>query len=69
MAKLTANPSPALAGQTVTLSAAGSTDQGTITGYKWDLEGKGTYETSTGTTPTHHHLFRRPSAITRWASK
>ncbi len=52
VAKLTASPNPALMGQSVTLSAAGSTDQGTITGYKWDLEGQGTYETSTGTTPT-----------------
>ncbi|HVR05195.1 MAG TPA: N,N-dimethylformamidase beta subunit family domain-containing protein [Solirubrobacteraceae bacterium] len=52
VAQLTATPNPVQVGKTVTLSAAGSTDQGTITDYKWDLEGKGTYETNTGTTPT-----------------
>jgi PKD repeat protein len=62
--KLTANPSPALTGQTVTLSAAGSTDQGTITGYRWDLEGRGTYETSTGTTPTIATSFATVGAHT-----
>ncbi len=64
VAKLTASPNPALAGQTVTLSAAESTDQGTITGYKWDLEGKGTYETSTGTTPTVTTSFATVGAHT-----
>ncbi len=64
VAKLTASPNPTLTGQTVTLSAAGSTDQGTITGYKWDLEGKGTYETSTGTTPTITTSFATVGAHT-----
>jgi PKD repeat protein len=64
VAKLTATPNPALTGQSVTLSAAGSTDQGTITGYKWDLEGKGTYETSTGTTPTITTSFATVGAHT-----
>jgi PKD repeat protein len=64
VAKLTATPNPALSGQSVTLSAAGSTDQGTITGYKWDLEGKGTYETSTGTTPTIITSFATTGAHT-----
>ncbi|HXA54020.1 MAG TPA: LamG-like jellyroll fold domain-containing protein, partial [Solirubrobacteraceae bacterium] len=64
VAKLTASPNPAIAGQTVTLSAAESTDQGTITGYKWDLEGKGTYETSTGTTPTITNSFASVGAHT-----
>ena len=52
VAKLSASPNPALTGQTVTLNASGSTDQGAITDYKWDLDGDGTYETDTGTTPT-----------------
>ncbi len=50
-ARLTAKPNPALTGQTVTLDASGSTDQGTITDYRWDLDGNGTYETDTGTNP------------------
>jgi PKD repeat protein len=50
--KLTATPNPALTGQTLTLSAAGSTDQGMITDYKWDLNGSGEYATDTGATPT-----------------
>ncbi len=52
VAKLTASSNPAIAGKNVTLSAAESTDQGTITDYRWDLEGKGEYTTDTGTTPT-----------------
>jgi PKD repeat protein len=61
---LTANPNPALVGQTVALSAAGSTDQGTITDYKWDLDGSGSYATDTGTTPTTSTSFATPGAHT-----
>jgi hypothetical protein len=50
-ARLSTAPTPALSGQTVTLDASASTDQGTITDYKWDLNGDGTYETDTGTNP------------------
>jgi hypothetical protein len=50
-ARLSAKPNPALTGQSVTLDASGSTDQGTIVDYKWDLDGNGTYETDTGTNP------------------
>jgi PKD repeat protein len=50
-ARLGVKPSPALTGQNVTLDASASTDQGTITDYKWDLDGNGTYETDTGTNP------------------
>jgi len=51
-ARIAATPSPALTGQTVTLSAAGSTDQGAIVDYKWDLTGSGSYTTDTGSKPT-----------------
>ena len=60
VAKLSASPNPGLVGQTVTLNASESTDQGTITGYKWDLNGEGTYETNTGTTPTVTTSFKTP---------
>jgi PKD repeat protein len=49
--KASATPNPVSVGQNVTIDASGTTDQGTITDYKWDLDGNGTYETDTGTTP------------------
>jgi YD repeat-containing protein len=53
LASFTASPNPATAGQVVAFNAAGSSDpDGTITKYEWDLDGNGTFETSTGTTPT-----------------
>jgi PKD repeat protein len=48
----TATPSPAATRQTVTFNASASKDDGTIAKYEWDLDGNGSYETSTGTTPT-----------------
>src|SRR6185312_11605712 len=51
IAKVTASPSPALTGQSVTIDASGSTDQGAITDYKWDLDNSGTFATDTGSTP------------------
>ncbi len=57
-AKVKATPSPALTGQTVTLDAGESTDQGTITDYKWDLNGGGEYSTDTGATPTATTSFQ-----------
>ncbi len=51
-ARLSSAPTSVLTGQTVKLSAAASTDQGTITDYKWDLTGSGSYTTDTGATPT-----------------
>jgi PKD repeat protein len=64
VAKLKASPNPALTGQTVTLNASESTDQGTITDYKWDLNGEGTYETNTGATPTVTTSFQTPGTHT-----
>jgi PKD repeat protein len=62
---LTLNPSPAVTGQNVTLSGAGSTDgAGTITDYKWDLNGSGKYETDTGSSPTLTHAFNEPGTYT-----
>ncbi|HEY2766808.1 MAG TPA: PKD domain-containing protein [Solirubrobacteraceae bacterium] len=51
-AKVTVSPNPALSGQQVTLDASGSTDQGTITDYKWDLDNSGSFATDTGSTPS-----------------
>jgi PKD repeat protein len=51
-ANVTVSPNPAITGQSVTLDASGSTDQGTITDYRWDLDNSGSFATDTGSTPT-----------------
>jgi PKD repeat protein len=55
---LKASPTTALTGQTIKLDASESTDQGTITDYKWDLDGSGKYATDTGATPTTTTSFQ-----------
>jgi PKD repeat protein len=58
VAAFTATPSPVLSGVPVSLNASGSTDpDGSIVKYEWDLDGNGTYETSTGTTPSSSRTF------------
>jgi PKD repeat protein len=57
-AALSASPSSPSAGDSVTFSAAGSSDpDGTIVDYKWDLDGDGTFETDTATTSTASRVF------------
>jgi hypothetical protein len=51
-AAIAANVAVPLVGQQVTYSAAGSTGDPGIASYAWDLDGNGTFETPTGTTPT-----------------
>jgi PKD repeat protein len=51
-AAISANVAVPLVGQQVTYSAAGSTGDPAIASYQWDLDGNGTFETNTGTTPT-----------------
>lgn len=51
-------PAQAVSGQTITLDASGSKDpDGTIAAYAWDLDGNGSMETSSGTSPTLKHAF------------
>jgi YD repeat-containing protein len=53
VASFVANPNPALPDEQITLDGSDSTDpNGTVEDYAWDLDGDGTYETDTGTTPT-----------------
>ena len=53
VARFTATPNPVATGQTVTFNGSTSSDpDGSITKYEWDLDGNGSYETNTGTTPT-----------------
>jgi hypothetical protein len=64
--QLQATPSSVTTGQTVALSAARSYDpDGTIAEYRWDRDANGSYETSTGTTPsTTVGPFPNPGVIT-----
>jgi len=57
VAKLAATPGTALLGQQVALSAAGSSDDNGIAKYEFDLDGDGTFETATGTTPSASTAF------------
>jgi YD repeat-containing protein len=51
-ASFTLTPSPAPIGSAVSFDASGSSDpDGTIAKYEWDLDGNGTYETNSGSTP------------------
>ncbi|HET9197317.1 MAG TPA: PKD domain-containing protein, partial [Solirubrobacterales bacterium] len=53
LASFTVAPNPAQAGQLVSFDGSASSDpDGTIAKYEWDLDGNGSFETSTGTTPT-----------------
>lgn len=52
VAKITATPANVTVGQKANLSAAGSSDDNGIARYDWDLDGNGSYETATGTSPT-----------------
>jgi subtilisin-like proprotein convertase family protein len=62
-ASLTASPNPVAAGASVLLDARGSNDpDGTIVKYDWDLDGNGSFETTSGATPTRTHTY--PNAAT-----
>ncbi len=61
LAAFTATPNPVVSGQSVTFNASTSSDpDGTIAKYEWDLDGNGSYETSTGTTATASRTFTTP---------
>lgn len=56
-AVVSATPNPAVVNQAVALSGAASTDDRQIVKYEWDLDGNGTYETSTAASPTTTTMF------------
>jgi subtilisin-like proprotein convertase family protein len=63
VARLTATPNPASAGQQVTLDASGSSDpDGVIANYSWDLDGSGRYATNGGSTSFLVHAFPSPGS-------
>jgi hypothetical protein len=47
-AAISASPSAAVVGQAVQLSAAASSDDHGVAGYRWDLDGDGSFEADTG---------------------
>jgi hypothetical protein len=52
IARLAASPGVALVGESVTFNGAGSTDDGSIAKYEYDLDNDGTYETDNGANPS-----------------
>ncbi len=63
-ASFTATPSSVGPGQTASFNAAASSDpDGSVTGYAWDLDGNGTYETNTGSTPTASRSYTTPGTV------
>jgi PKD repeat protein len=63
-AAFTSSPSSVQTGQTVTFDASSSSDpDGTIAKYQWDLDGNGTYETDTGSTPTATKTYASPGGV------
>jgi hypothetical protein len=64
-ARFTIAPNPALAGRTVQFDGSASADAShKITRYEWDLDGDGTFETDTGTTPTTGRIFFNAGTFT-----
>ncbi len=64
-ASFTATPNPTSAGSPVAFNASGSTDSdGSIVKYEWDLDGNGTYETNTGSTPTTSKTYANAEEVT-----
>ena len=65
VASFTASPNPVQTGETVSLDGSSSSDpDGRIAKYEWDLDGDGSYETDTGSTPTTSRTYSSPAALT-----
>jgi PKD repeat protein len=63
-ASFTVDPQTVITGQPSRFDATASSDaDGTIKSYKWDLDGDGSYETDTGTTPTTSRFYASPGNV------
>jgi subtilisin-like proprotein convertase family protein len=60
---IVATPNPVVAGSPVMFDASGSTDDGTIVAYDWDLDGNGSFETAGGTSPTAARSYPNASVL------
>ncbi|MEN3283116.1 MAG: hypothetical protein V7607_4256 [Solirubrobacteraceae bacterium] len=64
VARFTNSPSTPKPNQTVTFNGSTSSDpDGTIAKYEWDLDGNGSYETNTGSTPTATKTYSAEGAV------
>jgi hypothetical protein len=64
-ATLTASTRNPSVGDTVTFDASGSSDSdGAIAGYRWDLDGDGSFERDTGSDPTTAKTYTTPDQVT-----
>ncbi|MDQ4041423.1 MAG: PKD domain-containing protein, partial [Actinomycetota bacterium] len=64
-AAIAATPATLNAGESTLLDARGSGDpDGTIVRYDWDLDGNGTFETTTGGAPVRSHTYPNAGAFT-----
>ena len=63
-ATFTATPANPDVNQEVTLDASGSTDEGKILNYEWDLDGNGSFETNGGASPTTKTKFAKAGPAT-----
>jgi hypothetical protein len=52
-------PNPALIGSTITFDGTKSTDNSPLSKFEWDLDGDGSFERDTGTTPTTTATYPR----------
>lgn len=65
VSSLTATPATPAPGETVTFAAtAVAGAEGEITGYRWDLDGDGGFETDTGMTPSATRAYGSPGPVT-----
>src|SRR6185503_20518344 len=63
-AALSASSQSPQTGEKVTFDASASSDaDGSITHYKWDLDGDGLYERDTGTTPITSKVYAAPDKV------
>jgi surface-anchored protein len=64
ISQLTAAPNPVVVGQTVTFNVAATDPEGHgIARYDWDLDGNGSYETASGTSPTISYAYPNAGPI------
>ena len=64
-ASFIASPDPAPINQAVRFDATpSSTPNGQITHYQWDLDGNGTFETDSGSSPVAFHTYTTPGTVT-----
>ncbi len=64
VAVLTVSPSSAQPGQTVSFSSGSFDADGIVVRHEWDLDGDGSFETDTGTTPTTSRTYTGTAAFT-----